>query len=41
VELDLTEKPEWRALCEFLGVREPQEPFPWVNRGVSYELEAR
>ena len=41
LELDLTEKPEWRALCEFLGVPEPREPFPWVNRGASYELETR
>jgi len=32
LEVDLTRDPEWAALCSLLGVAEPAEPFPWVNR---------
>jgi hypothetical protein len=32
LELDITECRGWQPLCGFLGVREPDAPFPWVNR---------
>jgi hypothetical protein len=32
LEVDLTTNPAWGPLCSFLGVPEPEEPFPWVNR---------
>ena len=32
LEIDLTANPEWGSLCRFLGLGEPKEPFPWVNR---------
>jgi hypothetical protein len=32
LEIDLTANPEWGVLCRFLGVAEPDEPFPWANR---------
>jgi hypothetical protein len=33
LEVDLTSNPVWGPLCRFLGVGEPEAPFPWVNRG--------
>jgi hypothetical protein len=35
IEVDLTKNPEWGPLCRFLGVAEPQTPFPWANRDAS------
>jgi Sulfotransferase domain len=32
LEVDLTKNPEWGPLCRFLGVDEPETPFPWANR---------
>jgi hypothetical protein len=32
LEVDFTNNAEWGPLCAFLGVDEPVEPFPWVNR---------
>jgi hypothetical protein len=32
LEVDFTNNPEWGPLCAFLGVVEPAEAFPWVNR---------
>jgi hypothetical protein len=32
LEVDFTNNPEWGPLCRFLGIDEPEEPFPWVNR---------
>jgi hypothetical protein len=32
LEVDLTAGTGWGPLCEFLGLPEPAEPFPWVNR---------
>jgi hypothetical protein len=33
LEVDLTHDPRWGPLCELLGLDEPDQPFPWVNRG--------
>lgn len=30
--LDITAGCEWRPLCQFLGVSEPKEPFPFINQ---------
>lgn len=30
--LDITSGAAWKPLCEFLGVPEPDEAFPWKNR---------
>ena len=35
--VDLTANPEWDALCRFLGVSVPAQPFPWINRGSTAE----
>lgn len=35
VEVDLTANPDWESLCRLLGLAEPEEPFPWVNRDPS------
>jgi hypothetical protein len=35
LEVDFTQHPEWRPLCEFLGVAVPATSFPWVNRDES------
>ena len=32
LEIDLTANPDWRPLCDLLGVPEPALPFPHVNR---------
>lgn len=32
LEIDITRDPGWTPLCEFLGIPEPEEPFPWANR---------
>ena len=32
LEVDLTRNPEWAPLCRFLGIPEPAEAFPWINR---------
>jgi GT2 family glycosyltransferase/glycosyltransferase involved in cell wall biosynthesis len=41
LEIDLTTDPAWDRLCAFLGVPQPDEPFPWVNRRDAHELEPR
>lgn len=33
LELDLSARPTWGPLCTLLGLGEPNEPFPWANRG--------
>ena len=38
LEFDLTRNPEWGPLCTFLGVAEPQAPFPWVNRDRALQI---
>ena len=35
LEIDLTAKPEWDALCGFLGIAVPEVGFPWANRRAS------
>jgi hypothetical protein len=35
VEIDLTQKPRWEPLCEFLEIPIPDELFPWRNRSSS------
>lgn len=40
LEVDLTKNPEWGPLCRFLGVAEPEAPFPWVNRDRALHADA-
>ncbi len=35
LEVDFTHASEWQPLCDFLGVPQPSEPFPWANRDSS------
>ncbi|MEY2580870.1 MAG: Sulfotransferase domain, partial [Ilumatobacteraceae bacterium] len=32
VEIDISDNPMWRPLCELLGVPEPNVAFPLINR---------
>ncbi len=32
LEIDLNESPGWGPICRLLGVAEPAESFPWINR---------
>jgi hypothetical protein len=39
LEIDLTSSPRWDPICALLGVAEPANPFPWVNRSPSDDRE--
>lgn len=39
LEIDIDQGPTWLPLCELLGVPEPADRFPWVNRDQSARTE--
>jgi len=39
--LDLPFPLMWEPLCKFLGVRIPDEPFPWLNRQSNFDAQIR